>query len=112
MPSALGELIAAEDTMVGPRHLARRGHLAATDQPHSGHDLVGGAERPGGEDGGAPPGAAGDARDAGVSRASARVISGRIVVRRRASIDFPAPGGPRSRTLGSEQLRNVHLLVH
>jgi hypothetical protein len=30
-----------------------------------------------------------------VSMASARVIAGRIVVRRRASIDLPAPGGPR-----------------
>jgi hypothetical protein len=33
-----------------------------------------------------------------VSRASARVIAGKIVVSRRASIDLPAPGGPRSRT--------------
>ena len=27
--------------MVGPRHLARHGHLPPTDQPHSGHVLVG-----------------------------------------------------------------------
>jgi hypothetical protein len=44
-----------------------------------------------------------------VSRASARVIAGRIVVSRRASIDWPAPGGPRRRTLWAERL---HLLQH
>jgi hypothetical protein len=64
MPSALGEFIEKEDTVVGPRHLTGRGYLTA-DQPHIGHGLVGGATRPGGDDGGAPPGAAGDARDAG-----------------------------------------------
>jgi hypothetical protein len=32
-----------------------------------------------------------------VSRAAARVIAGRRVARRRASLDVPAPGGPRSR---------------
>jgi hypothetical protein len=31
-----------------------------------------------------------------VSSASARRIAGKIMVSRRASIDFPAPGGPRS----------------
>jgi hypothetical protein len=35
-----------------------------------------------------------------VSIASARVIAGRMVVRRRASIDFPAPGGPMSMIWG------------
>jgi hypothetical protein len=34
-----------------------------------------------------------------VSMASARIIAGRIVVSRRASIDLPAPGGPMRRTL-------------
>jgi hypothetical protein len=34
-----------------------------------------------------------------VSRASARVIVGRMVVMRRASIDFSTPGGPRSKRL-------------
>jgi hypothetical protein len=29
-----------------------------------------------------------------VSRASARLIAGKMEVSRRASIDFPAPGGP------------------
>jgi hypothetical protein len=36
-----------------------------------------------------------------VSRAVARVISGKMVVRRRASIDVPAPGGPQRRRLRS-----------
>jgi hypothetical protein len=35
-----------------------------------------------------------------VSMASGRVIAGRMVVSRRASIDVPVPGSPRSRTLG------------
>jgi hypothetical protein len=104
---ALGKLIEAEDTMVGPRHLARHGHLAPTDQPPIGNRMVGGAKGPGGDDGGAPPGAAGDAMVRVVSMASARVVSGRIVVRRRARIDVPAPGGPRSKTLWSERLHDL-----
>jgi hypothetical protein len=39
-----------------------------------------------------------------VSRASGRVIAGRMVVSRCASLDLPAPGGPSSRTLGSQRL--------
>ena len=94
MPSALGACIEAEDAVLGQRPLARPGHLAAADQSPIGHGLVGGATRPGGDDGGAPAGAAGYAMDAGVSMASARVRWGRIVVRRRACMDFPAPGAP------------------
>jgi hypothetical protein len=45
MPSALGACIEAEPTIVGPRHLARHGDLAAADQPHIGHGLVGGVTR-------------------------------------------------------------------
>ncbi len=65
MPRALGECIEADDPVVGPRHLARHRHLAAPDHAHLGDGLVGGATRPGGDDGGAPPGEAGDAVDAG-----------------------------------------------
>jgi hypothetical protein len=65
MSRALGEFIEKEDPVVGQRHLTRCGYLTAADQPHSGHGVVGGAERPGGDDGGAPPGEAGDAMDAG-----------------------------------------------
>jgi hypothetical protein len=60
MPRARGELIGVEDPVVGPRPLARQWYLAPADQPHIGHGLVGGATRPGGDDGGAPPGQAGD----------------------------------------------------
>ena len=65
MPSARGECIEADDPVVGPRHLARHGYMAPTDQPHIGNGMVGGAKRPGGDEGGAPPGEAGDAVDAG-----------------------------------------------
>jgi hypothetical protein len=65
MPLELGGLIEAADTVVGQRHLTRHGDLAPTDQPHIGNGMVGGATRPGGDDGGAPPGEAGDAVDAG-----------------------------------------------
>jgi hypothetical protein len=44
-----------------------------------------------------------------VSRASARLMAGRMVVSRRASIDFPAPGGPSIRTFGSERLHHLQL---
>jgi hypothetical protein len=36
MPSALGEFIEEEDTIVGQRHLARHVHLAAADQARDG----------------------------------------------------------------------------
>jgi hypothetical protein len=41
--------------------------------------------------------------------ASARVIAGKMVVSRRASIDLPAPGGPSKRRLWSERLHHVQL---
>jgi hypothetical protein len=44
-----------------------------------------------------------------VSRASGRVMACRIVVRRCASLDVPAPGGPRIRTLWSQRLHCVPL---
>ena len=45
------------------------------------------------------------------SMASARVIAGRIVVRRRASNDFPASGAPSMNTLWSQCLDSLHLCV-
>jgi hypothetical protein len=51
MPSALGECIEAEDTVVGQGHLTRPRHLATPDQPHSGDGMMGGAKRPGGVEG-------------------------------------------------------------
>jgi hypothetical protein len=44
-----------------------------------------------------------------VPSASARRIAGRMVARQRASIDFPATGGPMSRTFESEHLHSVLL---
>jgi hypothetical protein len=39
--------------------------VPTADQPYIGNGAVGGATRPGGDDGGAPSGEAGDARDGG-----------------------------------------------
>jgi hypothetical protein len=44
--------------------------------------------------------------------ASLRGIGGKIVVRRRASIDFPAPGGPSMRTLWSNVCNRFTCSVH
>jgi hypothetical protein len=41
--------------------------------------------------------------------ASGRVSASRMVVRRRASLDLPAPGGPRSRRLWSERLHSLRV---
>ena len=81
-------------------HVARRGHLAAADQPHDGNGVVGGAEWPRGDDGGAPPGEAGDAVDtSGVDGLG----QGHIGEDRRQAPGqhrYPCPpGGPRSKTL-------------
>ena len=43
--------------------------------------------------------------------ASASVIAGRVV-RLHASIDLPAPGGPRSSRFGSERLHSLHLGIY
>jgi hypothetical protein len=42
-----------------------------------------------------------------VSRASARVSAGQMVVSRCASLDVPTPGGPRSSTLWAERRHHV-----
>src|SRR5687767_4672078 len=93
-----------DDPIVRPRHLARHGAVPAPDQSLIGNALGGArhgrvvttaVRRP------VRPATRGMRV---VAMASARVISGRIVVRRRASLDVPAPGGPRSsRTLGAER---------
>jgi hypothetical protein len=64
--------------VVRRRHFARHRHVAAADQPRIRNGMVGRARWWIGV----------------VSIASARVIAGRMVVSRRASIDVPAPGGP------------------
>ena len=44
MPSPLGEIIEAEDIMMGQRYLARHLHVAATDELRIGDGLVGGRD--------------------------------------------------------------------
>jgi hypothetical protein len=90
MALELRQLIQEQDAMVRQRDLPRHGPLAATDQAHIGDGVVGSPERAHGDDGGAPPGEAGDAMDAGGLQRVARRIAGRMGARRRASIDVPA----------------------
>jgi hypothetical protein len=90
MALELRQLIQEQDAMVRQRHLPRQGQVAAADQAHIGDGVVGSPERAHGDDGGAPPGEAGDAMDAGGLQRVARRIAGRMGARRRASIDVPA----------------------
>jgi hypothetical protein len=48
------QLTQKEHAMMGQRHLARHGYLAATDEPHLGNSLVGGATWARGHTAGAP----------------------------------------------------------
>jgi hypothetical protein len=63
--------------MVRQRHLPRQGLLAAADQAHIGDGVM---ESP---------------------------RNGRVVTRRRASLDVPAPGGPMSSRLWIERLHSI-----
>jgi len=65
MARARGPLIQAQRAMVRQGHRPRQGPLAAADQADSGDRVVGSPERAHSDDGGAPPGEAGDAMDAG-----------------------------------------------
>jgi hypothetical protein len=47
-----------------------------------------------------------------VSLASSRVIAGRMVVSRRASMDVPASAGPMKSTVWAQRLHRVHLRSH
>jgi hypothetical protein len=98
MAAELGRLIQKEHAILGQRHLARHWHVAPADQPRIRDGVVGRATRAGRDQRRAVVGEAGNAWIWVVSIASARVMAGRMVVSRRASIDLPAPGGPRSRT--------------
>jgi hypothetical protein len=96
MAAACGEFIQEAHAVVGPRHLARPRPVAPADQPHIGDGVMGDAERPGRDQGrrGAPLRPATRWRRV-VSAASAGGMAGSGVVSRRASLDVPAPGGPR-----------------
>jgi hypothetical protein len=100
----LRPFVQKEHPMVRQRHLARHWHVAHTDQPRIRDGVVGARH-------GRVVTNAVSARVRTMTRwmrvvsmASARVIAGRIVVRRRASIDCSAPGEPGRRTLGAEPL--------
>ena len=101
--AALGQFIQEERAVVGQRHLAGHPHVAPRSPAsemvwwgaRNGRLVTNAVRSP--------------VRPATlwirvVSMASARVIAGRMVVSRRASIDLPAPGGPSSRTLWAERL--------
>jgi hypothetical protein len=100
----LRQFIQQEHAVVRQRPLAGQRHLAPADQPHIRDGVMRGAKGARRDERRAITGEAGDAVDAGGIEASGRVIAGRMVVRRRASIDFPTPGDPRRRTLWSERL--------
>jgi hypothetical protein len=61
VPPALGAFVQEEHPMVRQRHLARQRDLAAADQPHIQHGLVGRTRRAGGYDGCLPAGEPGGA---------------------------------------------------
>ena len=81
--------------------------MAAADQPGIRDGVVGRETRAGCHQRRAVVGAAGDAVDTRRLNGLARVIAGRIVVRRRASIDLPAPEDQAEARLWSERLHRV-----
>jgi hypothetical protein len=93
-------------------HLPWRGELAAADQADIGDCMVRGMDRAGGDDGMRPVVRPATRWIRVVSSASAGLIAGRMVARRRASLDFPAPGGPRSKRLWSERPHNFPFHAH
>ena len=107
MAAELGQFIQEQHAVVGQRHLARHGHVAPPISPAS--EMVWWGARNGRV---VTNAVRSPVRPATlwmrvVSMASARVIAGRMVVSRRASIDLPAPGGPRRRTLWAERLHHL-----
>jgi hypothetical protein len=95
--------------MVRQRHVARHRHMAPADQPRIREGVVGRATRAGGDQRRTVPREARDAVDTRGLNPSARVIAGSMVVSRRASIDVPAPGGPKRSRLWSERLHPVQV---
>jgi hypothetical protein len=99
MAAELGEFIEEEHAMVGQGHLARQGYVAAPDQPRVGNRMMGARHGRVVTKAVRSPVRPATLWMRVVSRASARRMAGTMGVSRRASIDFPAPGDPRSRTL-------------
>jgi hypothetical protein len=97
---------------VGQRHVSRHRHVASADQPRIRDGLVGARHGRVVTKAVRSPARPATLWSCVVSMASARVIAGRRVVSRRASIDVPAPGGPSKRTLWSERLHRLRLRQH
>jgi hypothetical protein len=93
MAPELGEFIEAEDAVVGPRPRARHRHLAAADQPHVGHGVVGARHGRVVTTAVRRPVSLATRWMRVVSRASARAISGRIVVKPWPYLWVLAPSG-------------------
>jgi hypothetical protein len=107
MAAALGQFILEEQAVVGQRHFARHRDVAAANQSRLREGLVGhGQVVTNAVRSSVRPATRGRRV---VSRALARVMAGRMVTSRRASIDVPAPGGPRRKTLWSERLHHVQV---
>jgi hypothetical protein len=109
MAVALGQFIQEEHAMEGQRHIARLRHVAAGDQPDIGDGMMRRATRSGRDQRRAVAGEARDTVEARGLRASVSGITGRMVNRRRASFNCPAPGRPKSQRLCSQPLHPVPL---
>jgi hypothetical protein len=105
----LGPFIEEAHAVVREAPLTRPWHVAAADQPHVRDSVVGVRHGRAVTSAVRSPVRPATRWRRVVSSASARVIAGRMVVRRRASIDVPAPGGPSRRTLWAERLHHISL---
>jgi hypothetical protein len=93
----LGPFIQEEPAVVGQRHLARQRHVASADQPHLGDGVMGARHGRVVTKAVRSPVRPATLWMRVVSRASTRVMAGRRVVSRCASIDVPVPrGAPQS----------------
>jgi hypothetical protein len=110
--AALRPCIQPAHPMVGQGHLAGHRHLAAADQAGVRDGVMGARHGRVVTHARRSPVRPATWCMRVVSRASARVIAGRIVVSRHASIDLPAPGGPMRRTLWSERRHDLQLYPH
>src|SRR5262245_16711950 len=90
MTAALGEFIPPQDAVVGPRHVARHRHVAAADPSHVRHGVMGGRNGRVVTRAVRSPARQATSWMHVVSRASAKVMAGSMVVRRLASNDLPA----------------------
>jgi hypothetical protein len=105
----LRELIEKHDTMVRQRHLAWHGHLAPPISPTSAMVWCGARNGRVMTQAVRSPVRPATRWMRVVSSASARVIAGRMVVSRRASLDLPAPRGPSSKRFGAQRLHDISL---